>query len=355
MTQLRITTAVNDDITRLLAESIIGTPGSGMLYQHKSIDKRLSHIKSPFFVELRTKSGLVATCCFCYRETINRGKTHQSFYIRYFSFRETYRVKRAPQARTRFGKLREEIKTLLDGSRFESLSADKSFHYAYVDPRNTRSTLLCNEFGFQQVRRFTTFVFSRIRPKIATGVVVDKIAKEEVSEVKKLLISRYSGFNMVSLDELSANDEYYVAKDPNGRIMAGAYVSPTQWRIFEMHDRANTILLSALSHVPLINRLVNKEFRFLAVDALYFTEGQERYTEALLSSLLNKYNYYNAFIPADNDSSLFKHLQKLNLGIVSKISKQVSTDIICKFNNFASDEIEEFKQNPAYVSALDIT
>lgn len=355
MTQLRITTAVNDDITRLLAESIIGTPGSGMLYQHKSIDKRLSHIKSPFFVELRTKSGLVATCCFCYRETINRGKAHQSFYIRYFSFKENYRVKRSPQARTRFGKLRDEIRTLLDGRRFESLSANKSYHYAYVDPRNTRSALLCNEFGFQQVRRFASFVFSRLRPKMATGVVVDKISKEEVSEVKKFLISRYSNFNMVSFDELFANDSYYVAKDSNGRIMAGAYVSPTHWRIFQMHDRANTILVSMLSHVPLINRLVNNEFRFLAVDGLYFTEGHERYTEDLLSSLLKSYNYYNALIPADNDSSLFRHLQKLDLGIVSKISKQVSTDVICKFNNFSSDEIKEFKQYPAYVSALDIT
>lgn len=355
MTQLRITTAVNDDITALLAESIIGTPGRGMLYQHKSIDERLRHIKAPFFVELRTNSGLVATCCFCYRETVNSGKTNQSFYIRYFSFKENYRAKPSSQPRPRFGRLREEIKNLLDGEQFESLTAKKSFNYAYVDPRNTRSVLLCNEFGFREVRRFTTFIFSRLKPKVATAITVCKITAEEVSEVKNLLLNKYSNYNMVSIDELFARDSYYVAKDDKGKILAGAHVSATHWRIFKMHNRANTVLVSLLSHVPLLNRLVNKEFRFLTVDGLYFIEGHEHYTEALFSSLLRKYNHYNAFIPADNDSSLFSHLEKLDLGLVSKISKQVSTSVICKFNNFSSDEIQQFKQYPAYVSALDVT
>jgi hypothetical protein len=49
MTQLRITTAVNDDITGLLAESVIGTPESGMLCQHKSIDKRNKPHQSTIF------------------------------------------------------------------------------------------------------------------------------------------------------------------------------------------------------------------------------------------------------------------------------------------------------------------
>lgn len=355
MTHLRITTAVNDDITGLLSESIIGTPGSGMLYQHKSIDKRISRIKTPFFVELRTRSGLVATCCFCYRDTVNRTTSNRSFYIRYFSFKENYRASAAAGAKRRFGKLRDEIKDLLDGGRFDPMSGNKSFSYAYVDPLNTRSVSLCNEFGFQEVRRFTTSIFSRLKPKTERAPGVFKIKKEEVPEVKRLLLTKYSDFNMVSFDELFENDSYYVVKDDNGKIIAGAHVSPTHWRIFKMHNRVNTLLVSVLSHVPLLNRLVNKDFRFLAVDGLYFTEGLEHYTEALLSALLDKYKHNNAFIPADNESSLFRHLQKLDLGLVSKISRQVSTSVICRFNNFSSEEVRNFKQYPAYVSALDIT
>jgi hypothetical protein len=355
MSLLHITTAVNDDIRELLDASVIGTPRSGMLYQHRSIERRIRDIKVPFFVELRTKLGLVGTCCFCFRETLNRNKTYQSFYIRYFSFKENFRAKRAPQPRVRAGRLREDIKTLLDGEHFESVHTNKYFHYAYVDPRNTRSVLLCQEFGFQYVRRFTTFIFSRLTPKVDPGITVSKITNEEISDVKRLLLNRYSDFNMVSFDSLFVNDPYYVAKDSTGRIIAGAQVSPTHWRIYKMHNKANTVLLSVLSRVPLLNRLVNKEFRFLALDGLYFTEGYEHYTEALLSFLLSKYNHFNVFMPSDDDSSLFRHLEKLNHGIVSKISKQVSTNVTCRFQKFSSTEIEQFKQYPAYVSALDIT
>lgn len=146
MAPLQIRTEVNDEIKELLIESIIGTPGSGMLYRHISVEERIGQIKVPFFVELRTKFGLIGTCCFCYRDTLNMGKTSQSFYIRYFAFKENFRARRVPQARIRSGKLREEIKSLLAGEQFHSFSADKYFHYAYVDPRNTRSAILCKEF-----------------------------------------------------------------------------------------------------------------------------------------------------------------------------------------------------------------
>lgn len=110
-------------------------------------------------------------------------------------------------------------------------------------------------FGFQEVRVFTTFIFSRLKPKMATRILIDKVGAEEILEVKKLLLNKYSDFNMVSVAELLSTGSYYVAKDSNGMIVAGAQVSPTHWRIFKMHNRANTILLSVLSHVPLLNRL----------------------------------------------------------------------------------------------------
>lgn len=355
MKLLQITNTVNDDIKELLDASVIGTPGSGMLYQHKSIDKRINEIKVPLFVELRTRLKLIGTCCFCFRETLNQKTKYQSFYIRYFSFKEGFRARRTLQPRARGGKLRDEIKALLDSEHFTSVSTNKYFHYAYVDPQNTRSVLLCEEFGFQYVRRFATFVFSRLQPRIEPGITVSKVEQEEYSEVKNLLVDKYSDFNMVSFDGLFDNDPYYVVRDSNGRIIAGARVSPTTWRIYQMHNSGNTILLSLLSNVPFINRLVNKEFKFLALDALYFTDGYEHHTEALLTFLLRKYNHFNVFMPADRDSSLYRHLEKLNHGIVSKISKQVSTNVICRFHNFSSSEIQQFKQYPAYVSALDIT
>ncbi|HEX5171925.1 MAG TPA: hypothetical protein VFW11_22250 [Cyclobacteriaceae bacterium] len=345
---------MNNEIGKLLNESVIGTPGSGMLYQHKSVEARIASIKAPSFIELHTKFGLVGTCCFCYRATRNIDRIYDSFYIRYFSFKKTFRAKSIPHERSRTGKLREEIEKLLQG-RAMKVSSEKFFHYAYVDPRNTRSVLMCKEFGFREVRKFTTFIFSRLNPRIARGVEISKVRKEEIPEIKRLLLDRYAGFTMVSIEDLFRPDEYYVVRDPSGKVVVGAQVSPTHWRIYKMHNQASTILLSLLTRVPVLNRLVNKDFRFLAVDALFFTEGYEHFTETLLSFLLRKFRYFNAFIPSDNDSPLYRHLEKLNLGVVSKISKQVSTDVICRFQNFSDQEIDHFTQHPAYVSALDIT
>jgi hypothetical protein len=355
MRLLRTLRAANNEIITLLKASVIGTPGSSMLYRHKTVEQRISYIKTPFFIALQTRLSLVAVCCFCLRDTVNCATSLRSFYIRYFSFKENYRAQRQSWRSEKSGDLRGEIKAFFDSEQPRLSSSQKYFNYAYVDPRNTRSLLLCQEFGFQEVRRFSTFVFSRIHPAVPAGFAITKISSADVAEVARLLLERYADFNMASFGDLTLSDRYYVVKDPSGRIMAGAHVVPGHWKIYRMNNTANTILLMMASKVPLLNRLINTEFHFLAVDALYFTEGEERYTEVLLSSLLKIHKHYNAFIPADNDSPLSRHLQRLNLGLVSKISKQVTTSVICRFNGFSSEEIKQFKQYPAYVSALDIT
>lgn len=354
MTQLRITTSINEDVFGLLAESVIGTPGSGMLYQHKSIDKRIKLIQRPFFVSLWTKTRLIATCCFCFRESLNHSETIPAFYVRYFSFKENYRARPRTGRRRRHGKLRQEILKLLEGDSFDIVSGKKFFNYACVDLSNSRSRALCTEFGFQEVRRFTTFLFTRINPKAETTPVF-RLKEDEAPEMKRLLRDRYSAFNMFSIDDSFDHESYYVVRDLNGKIVAGANVTPTHWKIFGMQNRLTTAMVSLLSYVPVIRRLINKEFRFLAIDALYYTDGCEDYTEEMLTYVLAKYQHHIAFIPADSDSSLFRHLQKLDLGPVNNISKQVSASVICRFIDFTSEEIQRFKQYPAYVSALDIT
>lgn len=355
MRLLQISNVPNEETISLLKDSVIGTPGSGMLYQHKTVENRISHIKSPFFVSLRSKLTLIGTCCFCFRVTLNQNRPLKSFYIRFFSFREQYRAKRLNGKQRKPGQLRQEINSLLQGEQLNVDRSSKYFNYAYVDPRNVRSALLCNEFGFQEVRRFSTFIFSRINPTTPSGLIASEVDENQFDEIRKLLLEKYSGFNMVPFEERFLATKYYVVRNPSGKIMAGAQVLPGHWRIYKMNNATNSILLSVASYVPLLRRLLNREFKFLAVDSLYFTEDGERYTEALLSSLLKTLNHYNALIPADSDTSLARHLQKLKLGIVSKISHQVPTSVICRFNNFSSAEIEQFQKTPAYVSALDVT
>ncbi len=147
------------ELLTLLNNNIIGTPGQGMLYQHLGVPNKIHQIADPYFVNLIRNKNVISTCCFCQRTTMNKGVEINSFYIRYFSFSDVFRGKKTnPKTSTRKSTLREEIKLLLNGSGLSTSVNEKFYHYAYVDPRNTRSALLCEEFGFQPVRQFTTIL-----------------------------------------------------------------------------------------------------------------------------------------------------------------------------------------------------
>src|SRR5260221_2508376 len=143
------------ELLEILSNNMIGTPGHGMLYQHLGVSNKISLIDDPHFVNLTHGDKIVGTCCFCNRSTTNSGKVNRAFYIRYFSFKEGYRRGSGvlkPIARR--SELRREIESILGGEQFGMEPTEKFFHYAYVDPSNSRSLLLCKEFGFEPVRQY---------------------------------------------------------------------------------------------------------------------------------------------------------------------------------------------------------
>jgi hypothetical protein len=181
---LKIFNSPSNELIQLLKNNIIGTPGLGMLYQHLEVQKKIDHISEPFYVNLVRGNNIMATCCFCSRLSMNAGKGINSFYIRYFSFKDKFRTKQVAK-KNHIGNslLREELTSLLSGKGLGEGAKGKFFHYAYVDPRNLRSALLCKEFGFETVRQFSTLIFNRLNPKVNKSVI--EISTSEVNEVKK--------------------------------------------------------------------------------------------------------------------------------------------------------------------------
>src|SRR5690606_21099873 len=140
-----------EDLILLLEENIIGTPEKGMLYRQMRVRQKVHKIANPYFVNLYRGQKLIGTCCFCRRLT-STGET--CFYIRYFSFKSSYRSigKLEIPKIQKEGVLRKEISELLQGSQLEVAGGERFFHYAYVDPKNVRSAYLCQEFGFEKIR-----------------------------------------------------------------------------------------------------------------------------------------------------------------------------------------------------------
>src|SRR5688572_6025176 len=164
---LKILRSPTTQLQEILNKNIIGTPGQGMLYQHLEVNQKINQIKDPYFVNLVRAGQIAGTCCFCSRDTLNNGQNIRGFYVRYFSFLNSFRRKSIKEkAKGGNSGLRREIELLLSGEGLEVRPGEKFFHFAYVDPRNERSALLCEEFGFEPIRQYATIIFNRLNPKV---------------------------------------------------------------------------------------------------------------------------------------------------------------------------------------------
>ena len=349
---LTITKSPDAELLEVLNNNIIGTPGQGMLYQHLQVNQKINLIQDPYFVNLVRAEKIVGTCCFCCRETLNSGKKIKSFYVRYFSFRDAFRRKSIPEKTgSRRSALRREVETLLTGQGLEVSQGEKFFHYAYVDPRNKRSAVLCEEFGFERVREYTTVMFSRLNPKADSSLRIIETPAESVME---LLKTHYEDFNMLSFENLRYKKYYFIEND-NGQRVAGVLVNPDQWKIHSLPGFFMNVLLKIFTRIPVLNKLLNENFRFLTFEGVYVLPGHEKYLEKLFESLLARYKVNTAICIVDAESKIYSSLKSLRLGLMSRLNKEVKGYVICRFQNFTEEERSIFKSHPAFISGIDAT
>lgn len=349
---LQVTNSADPEILEILHENIIGTPGISMLYKHTGAVTKINNIPDPYFVSLRKSNSTIGTCCFCKRMTLNVDIPIQSFYVRYFAFKDAFKSGGIHNRTSSVSSvLRTEIKALLDGTDFDLNLTRKFFLYAYVDPRNVRSARLCREFGFESIRNYTTIIFNRIWPENDARVTQGQAKNEEI---KHLLSTFYRGYSMLSFENFLGSDKYTTIQ-VDGKIVAGAQATRERWNIISLPGLSGKVILNAFSSLPLLNRLFNKDYHFLVVEAVYFAPGYEQYLEILLESLLARHRVNNAIIVVDKNSRVYNALRLLDLGWVDTLNKEVSGHVICKFVNFDNEEIRMFKNNPAYISGIDVT
>ncbi len=350
----KIINSPTNELLEILNNNIIGTPRYGMLYQHLGVHNKIDKIADPYYINLVRNNKIIGTCCFCSRTTSNSGKNLSSFYIRYFSFKDLYRRKYISEKIVSGNSIiRKEIKSVLSGQGLGKDINEKFFFYAYVDPRNVRSLLLCNEFGFETVRQYTSIIFNRINPKENKDVLL--VSLEQEDKVKEILADFYKEFNMFSFENLFNGRQYYTIKDKLGKVVVGVQVNPDLWKIHSLHGLSGKIILNTFSRIPYLDRLFNKNYRFIALEGIYYVKGFESSLEILFESLLAKYKVNSAIICLDADTALYKTLKLLNLGMVDKLSKEVKGNVICKFINFEQQDEVFFKSNPAYISGIDVT
>ncbi len=330
-------------IQKLLENNPIGTPGKSMVYQHGRIAEKLMHLPQPNFLTIERNRRLIGTCCLVER-TID---DERYYYIRYFAFDIRRRVAfNSGKFAVGNSTIKNEIKSVLDG---KALSMKPGIHYAYIDPENERSRVICEGFGFEQVRKFTSILYSRIKPKFR--LKVQRATPEEQGIILKRLEEFYSSYKFFSAENIFFEDSYFVYK-VDGKIVAGIQATSENWKIHDLPGLGN-FYLKYLSRLPLLNRLIAKEFRFLAIEGIFYEEGYQHAIEQMIESLLAQTGRNVAMMVADISSPIFQTVKNFDLGIIARLHQPKINSVIARTNQ--PEVLQQLKKQPAYLSTLDLT
>ena len=348
---LSVEQSLSNEYLELLDQNVIGTPGKSVVYQQRNSRKKAQHLTSPYFIHLVKNKHLAGSCCLLRREMQNEHSP--GYYLRYFTMSPWYRkpVTRIKRTNSR-GRIKSEFQEILDGAQL-NLKDNAAFYYAYVDPQNKRSQQLCDEFGFDPVGQLSTLIFSRLFP--SKKVLIERLDSAYYQQMKNLLSDHYQFFSMVNFDNLFYDGNYFVLRDSNQEIILGAQANPEFWDIIEMPGWSMDKILKAISRVPILNRIFNTEYKFLAIEALYIKPGHESYLSDFLESILRHFRLYSCLFAVDIDSPQYTAVKNLNLGLLNRIKKETIADIIVKPRRLSHHDWNLLKSVPAYISTFDLT
>lgn len=351
---LSIEQEATPQITDLLEKSVWGTPTKSMLYTHCNAKHKAANITAPYFVSLKRHEKIMGLGCFCNYQIWNQDTLLDSYYIRYFSFKDAYQIAHVTK-QNKYAKkshVKEELTTVLSTDGLATPD-QKTLFYAYVDPGNERSINLCNHFGFHPIRSYTTCLFSRMSPKRHKDVT--KCSTADKSTLAILLKDQYADYNMFSTRNLFFEDNYYVIKNADGEILAGVQANAEHWHIHEMPGFSGKLILNVLPKLPILNQLFNPDYRFVALEGLYLKEGHEQSLMALLESVLAIHQLKSALIWLDTDSKLYTTITDVPKGLMNYFYDEKEVQIIAKPINLDKQELDALKTQPAYISAFDMT
>lgn len=358
--QTESSTGPDEEVLAHLNSSILGTPGR-IRYQLTRIENKLTHLSGLVFFLLRRKDTLLGSIGFQKRTTFFGNSSHKSWYIRYFHIHAPLRAKsqendsfRDPQRGN--GIIRGAALPYMKepGLLFpdEYDSKEKSLVYGYIEALNFRSMNFSEQMESVTMRKFRTLIFTRF--KLRNRIKSERIESSKIDEFKLVLKDFYKDYSFFTTENMFFNGNYFVHIE-NGEIQAGLQVHPETWKILELPGKINSSLLKVLPLTPFIRKIFNpKDFKFLALEGIYYKEGKESLIEPLIESVCKHFNTHFALFWLDTGSEMYKLLDRnIDFGIIGRSFDSPEANVRVRFNNYSEEEKKSFFVNPTYISAYD--
>jgi hypothetical protein len=362
-----------EEIRNHIRNTLLGTPGK-LRYRHTSLETKLPFLGRIYFLILRKSGKLLGSIAFSLREIKSNSRSHDAWYVRYFSVQAPLRDSNYKQQRLNREE-RKRQKRQKDKPHGDSLlknfvqpyfdepdkmlagnkaNKPRSLVYAFVERENLRSWNFTELVGFETVGRVCTMIFSRYNP--VKHPKVSLITESEKAPHLERLREYYRNYSFFTEQNLYYQ-EYYLVWRENGEIIAGCQANPESWEIVNFPGGMSRFLIKYGGKLPVISRYIVPGYqKFIAVEGIWFREGHEQCLHDLFETACAMYGLHSVVIWLDERSPLLKTLQSLGrLGIIGKFFKPAYVDIRVKFNNYRKEDRKIYFEQPAYLSCFDMS
>ena len=358
--QVETTANADPELLQHIKSTVLGTPGR-LRYQLTQIEEKLSRIKVIHFLVLTRRNKILGSVGFLKRITYSAQMPHPSWYIRYFSIKAPLRAR--AQKRENFRDPQKGSILIRDialpymenPGRFEDefQSHAKSIVYGYIESHNFRSMNFSEQMKGVTVRKYKTFIFSRLFLKDIEGV--RRLTALEWPDFKERIRLFYKEYSLFTDENMGINSNYFVL-ERDGEIVAGAQVHPEFWHVLDMKGWHSRIMLRVLPFLPYIRNIFNpRAFRFLAIEGIWYKPDCGQYLNDLLEGICHHFKVHFTLTWVDSDSRLYRDLDDhLDSGLIGSSFGRAEVDVRITFNNYSEEEKQDFFRRPAYISAYDM-
>lgn len=335
--RIRYSGFATKDVLNVLESTFYGT--HGLSYRHRNVRERAGKTLHPHFFTLYKGDNPIGTFCLSERTIINKGYPEKAFYGRYLSILPEYGEKGLGTL------LKEKAYNYIRKSEPRSLMI-----YSYIEEANKHSLNLSRKQGNKRAGCYEVLSFSRFNPKIHSGF--SRLEKERIDELKKLFKVNYNDYQMVILDYIGQDNNYFVIRK-KGEIIAGVQAVPAHWQFKSMPGLSGFVAQNILPFIPKLSKIFNaKNYHFIAFDSVYVKEGFENLLPFLFESVLAAFNCHSGLYYGDPDSPLTKSFKSSDRGFLSKIESEIRPMIMISVHNSPS-HWQPMDKGPFYVSASD--
>lgn len=322
----------SEKIVKLLNSVTLGS--NGARYRHQGINERIKQLFHPLFVNLSIRDRLVSNVTFCRRS--------KDWYVRYFAFDQVFQSNTNNTTKTsRKSKLKEELNTFFQNALDDNEGPEQ--FYAYIDPKNERSLMMSETFGFKPAATVVTQTFSRLKPK--KGSV--KQLKDQ-DEIERLVRENFSDRPFFHPYQTYNETPFYVL-EKKGEIVAFAKSHRAAWTIERLPGLGGNTLTKIIPYIPVLNKIIKpKSHQFTVIDSVWVKDHNKNYFEELAEGILacEENNVIHWWV--DKKEELWSSIyNSVNWGILDRLNRTHDVHFMIRSNRIVTLE------KPAYVSGFD--